>query len=62
MIQVAYKSKKELKECKGKRLVYMETSLFGPEYLSTGSFCVTNTKRTYFARITMKNDLINKVE
>ena len=63
MLIIHYKSKKELKESIGKSLKYTETSLFGPEYLSNGTFCATNhPKRSFFARITMKNDIISKIE
>ena len=61
MLLVHYKTKKELKASKGKQLLYTETSLFGPEYKSTGTFPVTNIKRNYFASVTTKNDIIVKV-
>lgn len=63
-----YASKKELKENIGKRLKYRETSAFGPEYKSNGSFTVCNRphmtgfKREFFAEVTMKDDLIEKVK
>jgi hypothetical protein len=63
MITTPYKSKKELKENVGKYLRYEETSFFGPEYKSTGTFCVTNhPKRSWFAAVTMENDLIKSVK
>ena len=40
MMGASYKSKKLLKESIGKPLNYVETSMFGPEYKSTGTFCV----------------------
>ncbi len=49
MMYAHYKSKKALKEEVGKPLDYEETSMFGPEYRSTGKFCVTNPKRSFFA-------------
>lgn len=42
MMILNYKSKKELKEYIGKQLDYTETSMFGAEYLSNGSFCGCN--------------------
>jgi len=63
-----YPSKKVLKESIGQRLKYIETSFFGPEYMSDGKFCVanrphiTNIGREFFAEVTMKNDLIIGVE
>ena len=75
MMILNYKSKKELKEKIGKPLDYTETSLFGAEYMSNGSFCGCNRPyspeypkfsqrkgREFFAKITMNNNLISKVE
>jgi len=69
MLVTGYKSKKELKEAVGKKLVYQETSFFGPEYKSNGSFVVAHRPaitglpgREFFATVTMENDLIKKVE
>jgi hypothetical protein len=65
---VAYPSKKELKNNIGKRLKYIETSLFGPEYKSNGVIYaanrphITGLGREFFAKVTMENDLIKKVE
>lgn len=64
---VYYKSKKELKEQVGKPLKYVETSLFGPEYMDNGVFTVANIPhitgmgREFFAIVYMKNGLIKKV-
>jgi hypothetical protein len=60
----SYKTKKELKTAVGKRLKYVETSYFGPEYRSTGSFCVVGPSpyvRRWYAKVEMENDLIKKV-
>jgi hypothetical protein len=69
MLFTGYTSKKELKAALGTKLVYQETSMFGPEYVSTGSFVgahrprVTGLKgREFFAKVTMKNNLIAAVE
>lgn len=66
---ILYPSKKALKESIGSRLKYRETSMFGPEYKSNGSFVASNRPhitgmkgREFFAEITMKDDLIYKVE
>ena len=64
MLFTGYKSKKELKASTGKPLVYRETSLFGPEYVSNGTITGANRPtytglgREFFAVVTMKNDLI----
>ena len=42
MLVTGYSSKKELKASVGKPLAYEETSMFGPEYKSTGSFVVAH--------------------
>ena len=61
-----YQTKKELKENKGKPLKYIETSLFGQEYENNGIFCVVgpdpHNHRNWFAQVTMKNGLIEKVK
>lgn len=68
MLVTGYKSKKELKENIGKPLRYRETSMFGEEYKSNGSFAVAHRPyvtglpgREFFAEVTMKDDLIAKV-
>jgi hypothetical protein len=61
---VVYPSKKTLKENVGKTLRYIETSLFGAEYMPTGSFVVANRPhitgvgREFFAEVKMKDGLI----
>lgn len=65
---VLYASKKDLKAAVGQKLKYRETSMFGPEYRDDGVLTVANrphiTKmgREFFARVHMKNGLIDKVE
>jgi hypothetical protein len=65
---VVYPSKKELKANIGKPLQYIETSLFGPEYRDNGTITVANRPhitglgREFFARVTMQNGIIGKVE
>ena len=70
MMVMNYNSKKELRECIGQSLNYTETSMFGPEYQSTGTFCGSNrpqlpeygnSGREFFATVTMKDDLIKRV-
>ena len=59
-----------MKECIGQPLRYTETSLFGEEYKSDGSFVGCNRPslpegtgtREFFAKVTMKDDLISTVE
>ena len=74
MLLTGYASKKELKECIGQPLQYEETSFhylyYGgePEYKANGSFVgarrphLLGGGREFFAKITMKNNLISKVE
>ena len=67
MIVFNYKSKKELKENVGNSLKFIETSLFGNEYVSNGTMTganrphITGIGREFFAQVTMKDDLIYKV-
>jgi hypothetical protein len=69
MMIVHYPSKKDLKAAVGKSLCYDETSMFGPEYKSSGTFTVAGrphmssvVKREFFATVTMENDLIKSVK
>ena len=69
MMIAHYASKKELKENIGQPLNYEETSFFGPEYDANKSFCVSNRPsitgikgREFFAKVTMTNGLISRVE
>ncbi len=68
MMIVHYTSKKELKEAIGQELKYTETSMFGNEYVSDGTITVArrphlqNGGREFFATVTMKNGLIEKVQ
>ncbi len=64
MMGADYKTKKELKANIGEPLDYIETSMFGAEYLETGTFCVVGPspeQRKWFASVTMKDGLISKV-
>lgn len=67
MIIFNYKSKKELKEHVGQRLQYIETSLFGPEYKRDGVIVganrphITGQGREFFASVTMRDGLIERV-
>jgi len=68
MLLTGYKSKKELKENIGQPLRYRETSMFGPEYLADGTFTAAHRPavtglpgREFFAKVTMKNGLIDKI-
>jgi len=65
MMGASYPTKKELKESIGKPLTYVETSMFGTEYKSDGTFAVVGpdayTNRKWFAEVTMQNGLIKKI-
>ena len=68
MIIFNYPSKKVLKENIGNKLKYIETSVFGPEYLDNGMLTganrphITGQGREFFAQVTMKDGLISKVQ
>jgi|TARA_R110002167_G_scaffold27864_1_gene94545 hypothetical protein len=68
MIVFNYNSKKELKENVGNRLDYIETSMFGNEYISNGLLTganrphITGKGREFFANVTMKDNLIAAVK
>jgi hypothetical protein len=67
MLVFDYPSKKVLKENVGKRLRYIETSLFGAEYVDNGVLVganrphITGQGREFFAKVVMRDGLIAKV-
>jgi hypothetical protein len=68
MLIFNYSSKKELKANIGKKLNYTETSVFGEQYKSNGvlvgsnrPYLTSNSGREFFAEVTIKNNLIKKV-
>ena len=61
MMQLNYKTKKDLKQNIGKELNYSETSIFGEEYKKNGTFVGCDSKRKFFAKVTMEDGLIKKV-
>jgi len=67
MIIFNYPSKKVLKENVGQELRFIETSMFGAEYVSNGTMTganrphITGKGREFFAQVTMENNRIVKV-
>ena len=68
MMLFNYKSKKEMQKNIGNHLDYTETSIFGDEYKSNGTFCGSNRPhitgikgREFFANVTIRNDKIVRV-
>lgn len=66
MLGADYATKRALKACIGERLAYIETSMFGEEYRDNGVLTVVGpdpyTKRSWFARVTMVDGIITKVQ
>ena len=70
MLIFNYESKKDLKESIGQPLKYTETSFFGEEYKSNGTLVGCNRPslpegtgtREFFAEVSMKDNLINRVK
>ena len=68
MLVFNYPSKKVLKENIGTPLNYIETSMFGAEYLSNGALVganrphITGIGREFFAEVTMQDGKIAKVK
>ena len=68
MIVFNYPSKKVLKENIGNPLNYIETSIFGSEYVSDGVLVganrphITCIGREFFAQVTLENDRIIAVK
>lgn len=65
MMGATYPTLKVLKASVGQPLNYVETSMFGAEYKENGTFCVVGpcpyTNRKWYAKVTMKDGLIQKV-
>ena len=64
MIGLDYKTKKELKASIGQELAYIETSMFGDEYVSNGKVTGVGPSpdnRKWYATVTIENDKITKV-
>ena len=75
MMFLNYRSKKELKKQIGSKLNYTETSFYGNEYKSNGSFTGCNRPysnpkvmgmkpkaREFFATVSMEDDIIQSVK
>ena len=68
MIVFNYPSKKALKESIGKKLAYIETSMFGLEYTANGTLTganrphITGQGKEFFANVTMSDGLIIEVK
>jgi|TARA_R110002126_G_scaffold283_1_gene1466 hypothetical protein len=67
MLVLKYKSKRVLKESIGYPLKYIETSMFGNEYIENGDLVganrphITGIGREFFAKVTMQDGIIAKV-
>ena len=67
MLVLKYKSKKLLKESIGYPLKYIETSVFGNEFIENGDIVganrphITGIGREFFAKVTMQDGIIAKV-
>lgn len=68
MLIFNYPSKKALKESVGQKLAYVETSMFGNEYVPNGVLVgcnrphLTGHKREFFAQVTMRDGVIAEVK
>jgi len=68
MIVLNYKSKQDLKDSIGQRLDYIETSIFGAEFVPDGSIFganrphITGKGREFFAEVIMSRGLIKAVK
>ena len=68
MIVFNYPSKKALRANIGQRLRYIETSMFGAEYIDDGQLTganrphITGQGREFFAQVTMADGLISAVK
>ena len=58
---INYKTKKDLKNNIGKELNYKETNIFKNENKENGTVIGCNFDRSFFAKITIENNIIKKV-
>ena len=61
-ITVHYNTKKELKNNVGSELDYTETNIFKDEYTENGVVIGCDINRKFFAKITIKNNIIERVQ
>ena len=61
-IQLYYKTKKDLKNNIGSELDYSETNIFKDEYKENGVVIGCDVNRKWFAKITIKNNIIERVQ
>lgn len=61
-IQLYYKTKKELKNNIGSQLDYSETNMFKDEYKENGIVIGCDVARKWFAKVTIKNNIIERVQ
>tara|TARA_R110002074_G_scaffold2140_1_gene12544 strand:+ start:225 stop:416 length:192 start_codon:yes stop_codon:yes gene_type:complete len=61
-ITVHYNTKKDLKNNVGSELDYTETNIFKDEYKENGTVIGCNFDRSFFAKITIKNNIIERVQ
>mgnify|MGYP003641264080 FL=1 len=61
-ITVHYNTKKDLKNNVGSELDYTETNIFKDEYTENGTVIGCDINRKFFAKITIKNNIIERVQ
>jgi len=61
-IQLYYKTKKDLKNNVGSELDYSETNIFKDEYKENGVVIGCDVNRKWFAKVTIKNNIIDRVQ
>ena len=61
-LSLYYKTKKQLKNSVGSELNYTETNIFKNEYTENGTVIGCDPERKWFAKITIKNNLIERVQ
>lgn len=64
MLICSYQTKKALREAIGKRLRYIETSMFGPEYSDDATLTVAGPTEfhKWYANVTVANGISQKVK
>jgi len=65
MLAASYPTKKAMREAKGTPLLYIETSIFGPDYKGDGNYVVVGPSpynRKWYGQVVVKGGVIHSVK
>jgi len=65
MLAASYPTKKAMREAKGTPLLYIETSILGPDYKGDGNYVVVGPSpynRKWYGQVVVKGGVIHSVK